>query len=210
MNLNSALNWRYAVKRMNGEKVAHEKVESILESIRLSASSMGLQPYDVIVIEDLAVRERLKKAAYNQPQITEGSHVIVFAAWKNITKERVDEYIENIKNTRGVTDESLSGFRSALMNIADNKSEEEQQIWAAKQTYIGLGTGLAAAALEKVDSTPMEGFIPEEVDKVLELDKYGLKSVNMLVLGVRDEATDYLVNAKKVRRSKDKMIKIIS
>jgi nitroreductase len=206
MQLIEALNWRYATKRMNGKKVPDEQVNKILDAARLSPSSMGLQPYSILVISNLELRKQLQPAVYNQPQIIEGSHVLVFAAWDNVTEEHVNNYIKNIIEVRGVTSESLDGFRQSLMNIVNGRTTQGKFEWAARQAYIALGTAISAAALEKVDATPMEGFIPEEVDKILKLREKGLRSVAILTLGFRDSEKDYLANAKKVRRSKEELI----
>jgi nitroreductase len=191
---------------MNGKKVPDEQVNKILDAARLSPSSMGLQPYSILVISNLELRKQLQPAVYNQPQIIEGSHVLVFAAWDNVTEEHVNNYIKNIIEVRGVTSESLDGFRQSLMNIVNGRTTQGKFEWAARQAYIALGTAISAAALEKVDATPMEGFIPEEVDKILKLREKGLRSVAILTLGFRDSEKDYLANAKKVRRSKKELI----
>ncbi|MGE5364807.1 MAG: NAD(P)H-dependent oxidoreductase [Bacteroidota bacterium] len=206
MQLLEALNWRYAVKRMNGKRVPDEKVDRILDAARLSPSSMGLQPYSIIIIDDADFRKQLQPAAYNQPQITEGSHVLVFAAWDDVTAQHVDDYINNIAETRGVSPESLEAFRNSLMNIVNGRTPAEKSEWAARQAYIALGTAITAAAMEQVDATPMEGFNPEELDRILGLKSMGLKSAAILVLGYRDADNDFLANAKKVRRPKDEFI----
>lgn len=206
MNLIDALNWRYAVKRMNGRKVPEEKVGRIEDAIRLSASSMGLQPYTILRVEDPTVKEQLKPAAFNQPQIVESSHLLIFAAWADITEEHVDDYLEQIARVRNVSMESLEDFRNSLMRSIQSRDAEQNYEWAARQIYIALGTALTAAAVEKVDATPMEGFHPAEVDKILGLDERGLRSVTMLALGYRDEKNDFLANARKVRREKEKLI----
>jgi len=205
MAIIDALNWRYAAKRMNGKKVPQEKVNSILEAVRLSASSMGLQPYTVLVIENEDIRKKLQAAAFNQPQISECSHLLVFAAWENVTEQQANEYLANISKIRGVTPESLKDFKGMLMNIVNGRTTEEKYQWAARQAYIALGTALTAAALEEVDSTPMEGFVPEEFDKILNLKEKGLRSVAVLTLGYRDSINDYHVKEKKVRRSKEEL-----
>lgn len=206
MNLIDALNWRYAVKRMNGRKVPEEKVGRIEDAIRLSASSMGLQPYTILRVEDPAVKEQLKPAAFNQPQIVESSHLLIFAAWSDISEEHVDDYMEQIARVRSVSIESLEDFRNSLIRSIQSRDAEQNYEWAARQIYIALGTALTAAAVEKVDATPMEGFKPDEVDKILGLEERGLRSVTMLALGYRDEKNDFLANARKVRREKEKLI----
>ena len=205
MNLINALNWRYAVKRMNGKQVPQEKVNNILEATRLSASSYGLQPYTIISVGNPEVRKRIQKAAYNQPQLVEGSHLLVFAAWDNVTEAQVDEYIQHIIQVRDVTAASLEGFRASLLNITKQTQEQKHQ-WAARQTYIAFGTAIAAAAVEEVDATPMEGFNPEAVDEILQLKELGLRSVTLLALGYRDETNDLMAHSKKVRREKERLI----
>jgi nitroreductase len=205
MNLIEALNWRYAVKRMTGEKLPENKVETILEATRLSASSMGLQPYSILLIEDEDVKKRLLPAAYNQPQIVESSHLLVFAAWANVTAENVEEYIERIAKTRNTSTESLEGFKASLMNIVNGRTTEQKFEWAARQAYIALGIAISAAALEQVDATPMEGFDNATVDDILQLEAKGLKSVTILALGYRDAKNDFLANAPKVRRTKENL-----
>jgi nitroreductase / dihydropteridine reductase len=203
MDLIQALNWRYAAKRMNGQKVPQEKIENILEATRLAPSSMGLQPYTVLVIEDEDLRKQIQKVANNQPQIVEGSHLLVFAAWDNITEEQINEYINNTAETRGVTLDSLSGFKNALLGIANRNTQEQNFQWSARQAYIAFGTAIAAAATEKVDATPMEGFNAAALDELLNLKEKGLRSVTLLPLGYRDTENDWLANQKKVRREKE-------
>jgi nitroreductase/dihydropteridine reductase len=204
MNLVEKLNWRYAAKRMTGEKVPAETLNRILEAIRLSASSFGLQPYSVIVVENPEIRKKLQAAAYNQPQIVEASHLLVFAAWETITEEKIDGYIRDIAATRGVSPESLKGFKERMAGLMA-RSQEQNFNWSARQTYIALGTGLAAASMEHVDATPMEGFQPELFDEILGLHARGLKSVTLMALGYRDALQDPTVSFKKVRRSKQEL-----
>jgi nitroreductase / dihydropteridine reductase len=206
MKLIDALNWRYAAKRMTGEKVSKEKIDNILEATRLSASSMGLQPYTILVIENEEVKKKLQPAAFNQPQITESSHLLVFAAWENVKEEQVDEYINSIAKVRNVPLESLAAFRASLMNIVNGRTQEQKYEWAARQAYIAFGTAITAAAVEEVDATPMEGFQPAAVDEILGLKEKGLRSVTILALGYRDTEKDFLANAQKVRRDRDKLI----
>jgi nitroreductase len=206
MKLIENLNWRYAVKRMTGAKVPQQKVDAILEATRLSASSTGLQPYKIILVEDVAVKKQLQPVAFNQPQITEASHLLIFAAYENITTAHVDEYMELQSKVKNVTLESLAGFKSMLNNNIVARTPDANFNWAARQAYIALGTAIIAAAEEKVDATPMEGFDAPGFDELLGLKKLGLKSVAMLVLGYRDEANDYLLNAPKVRKDIEDLV----
>jgi len=204
MSLIEKLNWRYATKRMNGTKVPQEKIENILEAIRLAPTSFGLQPFKVIVIEDLVLREKLFSEACQQPQIKEGSHILVFAANKNVDAKQVDEYMDLIAKTREIPVEALSGFRSAFDMIVAG-TPEQNFVWTARQAYIAFGVGIVAAALENVDATPMEGFSTEALDRILGLGEQNLGSTTILTLGYRDEATDTLVHAAKVRKTKSKL-----
>lgn len=200
-NLLKALEWRYATKKMNGQEIPAEKLNNILEAIRLSPSSLGFTPYTVLVVKDKAVREKLLPHCYNQTQITDSSTVVVFAAWKNFNIGQVDQYIQEIAETRNIPVESLEGFAANIKGKINNSSQEELSNWAAKQTYIALGFGLTAAALNAVDSTPMEGFNPAGVDEVLGLEAQGLTAACLLALGYRDEEKDFLAKAAKVRRN---------
>ncbi|NDP19732.1 MAG: NAD(P)H-dependent oxidoreductase [Paludibacter sp.] len=202
MNLIEKLNWRYATKRMNGTKVPQEKVEKILEAVRLAPTSFGLQPFKVIVVEDAALRERIYNEACKQPQIKEASHVLLFAASKNIDEQQVNDYIQLIATTRGIKVESLNDFKAMFGGVISG-SEERNFAWTARQAYIAFGVGIVAAAMEDVDATPMEGFNAEAMDKVLGLTDKNLSVVNILALGYRDELNDQLSKTPKVRKSKE-------
>ncbi|MEY2835021.1 MAG: hypothetical protein RLZZ557_683 [Bacteroidota bacterium] len=199
-NLLKALEWRYATKKMNGREIPDETLNNILEAIRLSPSSLGFTPYTVLVVKDKAVREKLLPHCYNQTQITDSSAVVVFAAWKNFDIGQVDQFMQEIAQTRNIPVESLEGFAANIKGKINNSSQEELCNWAAKQTYIALGFGLTAAALNAVDATPMEGFNPAGVDEVLGLEAKGLTAACLLALGYRDEEKDFLAKAAKVRR----------
>jgi nitroreductase len=199
------LKWRYATKRMNGQKVPAKKLENILEAIQLAPTSIGMQPFTVLVIEDAEMRAKIAPAIYNQPQITEGSHVLVFATWKEYSNENVDKYINHIASLRGITVESLSGMRDMITGAISGKTPEQLLNWNMRQAYIALGFGLVVAAEEQVDATPMEGFNPDALDAALGLNEKGLRSTVILTLGYRDAEKDYLSAAAKVRREKDEL-----
>jgi len=208
MTLIEKLNWRYATKRMNGTKVPQEKIDRILEAIRLSPTSFGLQPFKVIVVEDAALRERIYNEACQQPQIKEASHILIFAANKNVSAGLVDDYMQLIAATREIPVEGLSGFRAAFDGIVSGTAEQNF-VWTARQAYIAFGVGIVAATNEDVDATPMEGFSTEALDKILGLAEQNLSATTILTLGYRDEKTDTLVNAAKVRKSKSALFKFI-
>ena len=198
MSLLEKLNWRYTTKKFSDKKVEQEKINKILEAINLSASSGGLQPYRVFVVENKAVQKDLRGESFNN-QIEEASHLLVFASFNQVTKQHIDDYMNLVAEVRSIEVSGLEELRTALESWHLIKTEENSSIWAAKQAYIGLGTALIAAAEEKVDATPMEGFDPENVDKVLNLKEKGLKSAVLLALGYRDSENDWNVNLKKVR-----------
>ncbi|MEO5782203.1 MAG: nitroreductase family protein [Ginsengibacter sp.] len=204
MELLNALEWRYASKKMNGKQVPEEKVERILEAIRLAPSSMGLQPYTVLLITDPEVKKQILSIANNQQQIVDSSHLLVFAAWDNITPEHVDDYVNLTASTRNISVESLEQFKNILVSIS-NRPQQENYEWAARQSYIAFATAIAAAAEERVDATPMEGFNNADLDVLLGLKEKGLRSITMLPLGYRDSENDWLAKFPKVRREKEKL-----
>jgi nitroreductase/dihydropteridine reductase len=202
MELLNALEWRYASKKMNGKRVPEEKVERILEAIRLAPSSMGLQPYTVLVITDPEVKKQILPIANDQQQIVDSSHLLVFTAWNKITPEHVDDYVNLTASTRNIPVESLEQFKNILLSIS-NRPQEDNYQWAARQSYIAFATAIAAAAEERVDATPMEGFNNAALDELLGLEAKGLKSITMLPLGYRDAENDWLSKFPKVRRQKE-------
>ena len=201
MDLIQKLKWRYATKKMDPQKaVPQEKVDRILEAVRLAPTSSGLQPYEIILVTNPEIRERIKAIAWNQAQVTEGSHLLVFAAWDNYTAERINMMFDLTNEERGSTNEGWENYRNMLLGNYPSRPAEVNFQHAARQAYIGLGVALVAAAEEEVDSTPMEGFDNQALDDILELSKKGLKSVAILPLGYREADKDWLANLKKVRK----------
>jgi nitroreductase len=207
MQLLESLRWRYATKKMNGEKIPQDKLNTILEATKLAPSSYGLTPYQVIVVEDQELKQRLQGACYGQTQLVDSSAVLVFATWDKITEDGVQEYMNTIAEQREISIDMLEEFKGTINGTLSNMSDEQKQTWAQKQTYIGLGFALVAAATEEVDSTPMEGFVPAQVDEVLGLKDLGLRSSVILTLGYRDEENDYLYPLKKVRWNNEKFFR---
>ena len=207
MDLIEKLNWRYATKKMLPQKIVpQEKLERILEAVRLAPTSSGLQPYEVIVVTNPGIKERIKPIAMNQAQVVDCSHLLVFAAWDNYTAERINMMFDLINRERGGTNEGWENYRAMLLGLYPPRSAEENFQHAAQQAHIGLGLALVAAAFEEVDSTPMGGFDPKALDEILDLPARGLRSVVILPLGYRDADQDWLVNLKKVRRPRDEFI----
>ena len=200
------LNWRYATKKMDPTKVVPtEKIDAIIEAIRLTPTSSGTQPFELIVVTNPELRSEIAKAAYGQAQITEGSHLLVFAAWDNYTAERIDEVVRLNTAARG----NLPTLQAYYDNLKASYLHRDPQInhaHAARQAYIALGVALVAAAEQEVDSTPMEGFNPDAVDALLGLNERGLRSVVLLPLGYRDTASDWLLPMRKVRKPRDAIV----
>ena len=207
MELIQKLQWRYATKKMNAAKaVPTEKVERILEAARLAPTSSGLQPYEIVVVTNPDIRAAIKPVAWNQAQITDCSHLLVFAAWDNYTALRINMMFDLTNEARGAKNEGWENYRKQLLNTYPQRDAEVNFQHAARQAYIGLGAALIAAAFEEVDSTPMEGFDPAAVDEILQLRARGLRSVVLLPLGYREVDKDWLSGLKKVRRARENFV----
>ena len=201
------LQWRYATKKMNPAKaVPQEKVDRILEAARLAPTSSGLQPYEIFVVTNKEIREQIKPKAWGQGQVTDCSHLLVFAAWNTYTPERINHMFDLTNAERGGTNEGWENYRKMLLGSYPARDERTNFEHAARQAYIGLGAALIAAAFEEVDATPMEGFDAKALDEILNLPARGLRSVAILPLGYREEDKDWLVNLKKVRRPLDQFV----
>lgn len=205
------LNWRYATKKMDPTKsVPEDKVERIVEAARLAPTSSGLQPFEVIVVTNKDVRAKIQEIAWNQAQVTDGSHLLVFAAWDNYTAERINRMFDLVNEERGFTNEGWENYRQMLLNSYPGRDAQVNFEHAARQAYIGFGMSVAQAAFEGVDATPMEGFDPAKLDEILGLREKGLRSVTILPLGYRADEGDWLVNLKKVRRPKDEFVSVVA
>ncbi|CAH0177046.1 NAD(P)H-dependent oxidoreductase [Pseudomonas carnis] len=201
------LNWRYATKSYDPSKtVPAEKLERILEAVRLTATSSGLQPFELLVVTNSHIREKIKAVSWNQSQVTDCSHLLVFAAWDDITPERVNMMFDLTNTVRATVNQGWEDYRQMLLGIVAERGQEANYQAAARQAYIGLGSALIAAASEQVDATPMEGFDPSAVDEILGLGARHLRSVVLLPLGYRAAESDWLVNLKKVRRSRENFV----
>ena len=198
--LHDHLNWRYATKKMDAAKaVPQDKLDAIIEAIRMAPTSSGTQPFELIVVTNDAIRGRIAEAAFGQAQITDGSHLLVFAAWDNYTAARIDDVVKLNVDARGDLP-TLHDYYENLKSMYLPRDAEDNYAHAARQAYIALGVALVAAAEQEVDSTPMEGFDPDAVDEILGLKERGLRSVLLLPLGYRDPEGDWLLSMEKVRK----------
>jgi len=200
MDLLEKLNWRYATKKMDPTRaVPQDKVERIVEAIRLTPTANGLQQFELIVITNRELREQIKPIAFDQAQVVDGSHLLVFAAWDDYTPERINMMFDLANAERGAND-GWEKYRQSLLERFPARGAEFNFQHAARQAYIGLGLAVTAAAVEGVDCTPMEGFDSDKLDELLDLRARGLRSVLLLPLGYREADKDWNANQKKVRR----------
>ncbi|MGN5954351.1 nitroreductase family protein [Sphingobacterium lactis] len=206
MSLIEDLQWRYATKKMSGRAVDQEKVDQIVEAARLAPTSSGLHPFKIIEISNSELKKKIQPIAFNQSQIVDSSHLLVFAAYDEYTKERVDAPFKQQEIERGLPAGFADDYKNGLFAKLQTQSKDQHFEHAARQAYIGFGLAIAAAAELKVDATPMEGFINQQLDELLELEKLGLRSVTILALGYRDEENDWLLNLKKVRVQKEDFV----
>ncbi|RBN50767.1 nitroreductase family protein [Flavobacterium psychrolimnae] len=209
MELLDKLNWRYAAKAMNGEKVAQEKIDNILEAAILAPTSSGLQPFEILVVTNQEIKEKIRAIGWNQSVITDCSHLLVFAAWDTYTAERINKVFDHTNDVRGFKNEGFENYRQMLLNTYPQKDAEVNFQHAARQAYIAFSMAIAAAAFEGVDSTPIEGFEPDALDEILDLRAKGLRSCVILPLGYRDAENDWLANLAKVRKNKEDLVKFI-
>ena len=207
--LTDLMNWRYATKKMDPAKaVPQEKVDAIVEAVQMAPTSSGTQPFELFVISNADVRTQIRAAAFDQSPVTDGSHLLVFAAWDNYTDARIDEVAQLNKAARGDLP-LIDGYYDNLKGMLLPRDAETNYAHAARQAYIALGFAMLAAAEQEVDSTPMEGFDPDSVDKILGLRELGLRSVVLLPLGYRDPSGDWLVQMPKVRKPLDTLVTTI-
>jgi nitroreductase/dihydropteridine reductase len=205
------LNWRYATKKMDPARaVPDDRLERILEAVRLAPTSAGLQPFEVIVVTNPEVKARIRAVAHDQAQVTDGSHLLVFAAWENYTEARLADWTALNARTRGGLTETLVAYAERLRGVLLPRPAEQNHQHAARQAYIALGLALTAAAFEEVDATPMEGFDPPQLDAILGLDQRGLKSVVILALGYRAPDGDWLNGLPKVRRDRADLVREVA
>ena len=201
------LQWRYAAKKMDPSKaVPQDKLDRIVEAARLAPTSSGLQPFELLVVSNPEVRARIRAVSHDQTQITDGSHLLVFAAWDTYSPERINHMFDLNVNMRGGTNEGWENYRQLLLDKYPKRDPKANFEHAARQAYIAMGFSLIAAVAEQVDSTPMEGFEPAAVDEILNLAARGLRSVAIMPLGYRLSGEDWLENLVKVRRPRSEFI----
>jgi len=193
-------NWRYATKKFNSEKkISNSDLEILKEAIQLSTSSYGLQPYKVIIVENEEIRKQLQPASWGQSQITDASHLFVFASITNVDAEYINNFVENMAKTRNIPVESIKAYADFMIGNITTLTPEKQFIWSQKQAYLALANLLNVAAELKIDVTPMEGFIPEQYNKILGLTEKGLSATLVATIGYRadEDATQHYAKVRK-------------
>ena len=203
------LQWRYAVKKFDSNKMlSSEKMDKLKQAFNLTATSYGLQPIKLVVLENKKLQKKLVEYSYKQEQVAQASHVLVICIEKNIDASYISNYFNRIKTIRGTSDDILNPFKEAVIDSFSKKDIEEVIDWSKKQAYLALGNLLTVCAVEEIDSCPMEGFIPDEYDKLLGLKNQDLTSVLVLPVGFRAE-DDVFSSFKKVRKElNDSIIEI--
>ncbi|WP_029298011.1 NAD(P)H-dependent oxidoreductase [Chryseobacterium hispalense] len=208
MNYLEALSRRYSVKKFNAEIIPRETLHNILESGKLSASSLGLQPYKILIVESEEMKEKLIPAFYNPSQISTCSHLIVIISKKTLDESYINGYFRHISEMRETPAEKLDPFRNSINQHINQKTQDEIFNWAEKQSYIVLANLMYAAAMEGVDTCPMEGFRQDLIEEILEIDSHAEKVTVTLALGYRSEE-DHFQHMKKVRKPNEKLFKFI-
>lgn len=199
------LKWRYAVKKFDSDKkVSKEDLAKLLEATQLSASSYGLQPYEIFVITDKETREKLLPVTWNQKQVVDASHLIVFANKTTFGEELVDDYMDKVAKTRGLEPEDLKGYGDFMKSKLIKLSDAEKANWTSRQVYLAFGNFLSAAAALKIDTCPMEGFETEQYNQILGLSDKGLTAAVIATVGYRSKE-DKTQTYAKVRKSKSEL-----
>jgi nitroreductase/dihydropteridine reductase len=205
MSLVKAFEWRYAAKKYDtSKKVSNETLENVAETVRLAPSSFGLQPYQFLIVRDLAKLDQISKAAHNQPQITTGSHVMVLAVETNIDEKTVASYIDKAAVARQTERKNLEPREQFVNMMIGKLSYQERIVWAEKQAFLAVGVFVSAAAEAGVDASPMEGFDNAQVDEILGLKEKNLTSALLFVIGYRAEDDEFAV-IPKVRKRKEEI-----
>ncbi|WP_370898815.1 NAD(P)H-dependent oxidoreductase [Chryseobacterium gossypii] len=208
MNYLEALSRRYSVKKFNQQIIPQETLHNILESGKLSASSLGLQPYKILVVESEEMKQKLIPAFYNPSQISTCSHLIVIISKKIIDESYIRGYFHHISEVRDVPLEKLDLFKKSISQHISQKTSDEIFNWAEKQSYIVLANMMYAAAIENIDTCPMEGFRQDLIEEILNIDPETEKVTVTLALGYRSEE-DHFQHMKKVRKPNEKLFKFI-
>ena len=206
MNTIESLQWRYAVKKFDASKtLAEEKIELLKNAFNLTATSYGLQPLKLVVLKNKAIQNSLLAHSWNQKQVVDASHLLVICIPKTFSETEVSDYFKLVQKIRNTPDAIINPFKDFLTAEITKKTAEELLAWNKNQAYLALGNLLTICALEQIDACPMEGFVPEKYDEILQLGQQNLTSVLVLPVGFRAE-DDYMKDLKKVRKDLNEVI----
>ncbi|HHT30591.1 MULTISPECIES: NAD(P)H-dependent oxidoreductase [Petrimonas] len=205
MDLIEALNWRYATKRMTGEKIAGSDLDTILEAIRLTPTAYGLQPFKVVVVTNEDLIDKIYRNSCPQVVIKQCSHLLLFKARKRLDPEYLEGFLNEMRRVRNASDEYIDGYRSKIERVIENP-EINKFSWMIRQTYIALGYATVAAAMLGIDATPIEGFDARSLNEMLGIDTEKEEVVVLLTLGYRDEQEDKLATLPKIRKPMDLLV----
>lgn len=206
MNTIDSLKWRYAVKKFDNTKhLSDDKIETLKEAFNLTATSYGLQPSKLLIIKNKSIKKDLVAHSWNQQQVEDASHLLVICIPKKYSKDEVNNYFNLVKEIRNTPDSILNPFKDFLRDQIEKKTQEELFAWNKNQAYLTMGNLLTVCALEKIDACPMEGFVSEKYDEMLNLEDKNLTSVLVLPIGYRAE-DDYMKDLKKVRKDVNEVV----
>ncbi len=205
-DINSRLRWRYATKKFDSQKkISPEHWAKIEESLVLTPSSFGLQPWTFVVVTNQELKAKLPEFSWNQNQVAECSHLLVICRLDKMTGDYVEAYVNHIATTRGVNPDSIAAYKNMMLGFVKGASDEKLAEWMSRQCYIALGNVMTVASMLGIDNCPMEGFLPDEYDRILGLKEKGLRSVVLCALGYR-AIDDKYASLAKVRFPSDKVI----
>ncbi|MGB3774161.1 MAG: NAD(P)H-dependent oxidoreductase [Leeuwenhoekiella sp.] len=203
------LNWRYATKKFDStKKLSTENLEMLKEAVQLSASSYGLQPYKIFVVESDSLKKQFREAGYDQSQFTDASQIFVFTHRTDFGEELVDSYIAHAEKIQDTDKGSLDQYANVMKNALMDLPAEAKSAWSSRQAYLAIGNLLSAAAVQKIDTCPMEGFDGDTFDKLLDIKDKNLHAVAVVAVGYRSEADDHQ-HAKKVRRPQEELFETL-
>lgn len=192
LNLLAALNFRYATKAFDpSRKIPNETWHAIEKSLVLTPSSFGLQPWKFLIVENPEIREKLRTASWNQPQLTDASHLVVCTARTDLTQADIDSWIARLSEVQGVSPEALAGLSGMITSFSSAMTTAEKQAWNTRQVYIALGQLMTAAAVLGIDSCPLEGISPADYDTILGLPGTGYATAVACALGYRSPEDKY-------------------
>jgi nitroreductase len=200
MDLLEKLNWRYATKKFDSsKKLSSEKLEILKQAFNLTPTSYGVQTMKMVIVSDEPTKNKMVELCYGQEQVKNASHVLALCIQDTVNETDVDNYFDEVVKIRNTSELILTKYRKELKDFVNSKTNEELKIWCVNQVYIALGNLMTSCAIEGIDACPMEGFLPDKIDELLDLKKHNLKSVLLLPVGYRAQ-DDMFAELKKVRK----------